>query len=317
MTRFVLSRLLLLVIGLLVASALIFFTLRLLSGNVAQVIAGTQSSPAQVAAITKSLGLDRPLLVQYGSWLVGIVHGDLGSSLVTGSPVSQQLAQKLSVTLPLAGLSLVIGLVLGIPLGVLSALRRRRISGTIISVVAQAFAAVPAVWGGMILIAVFAVALKILPTQGYPTDGWAEPGQALRSLFLPALTIGVIEGAVLLRFTRSATLSALDDDYVRTAAAKGLTRTQAVIRHGLPNVMLSVVSVLGVQIAALIVGAVLVEQLFNLPGVGRMLVSDVGVRDLTKVQGELLALTGLVLIVGFVVDLVHRSVDPRLREVGE
>jgi peptide/nickel transport system permease protein len=315
--RFVLSRLLLLVLGLLVASALIFFSLRLLTGDVAQVIAGTQGTPAQVAAITKSLGLDRPLPVQYGEWLIGILHGDLGTSLVTGSPVSQQLAQKLSVTLPLAGLSLLIGLVIGIPLGVVSALKNRRFSGTLISVVAQAFAAVPAVWGGMILIAVFAVAIKVFPTQGYPSDGWAEPGQALRSLLLPALTIGVIEGAVLLRFTRSATLQAMNEDYVRTAAAKGLTRTQAILRHGLPNALLSVVSVLGVQLAALLVGAVLVEQLFALPGVGRMLVSDVGVRDLTKVQGELLALTGLVLILGFVVDLVHRLVDPRLREVGE
>lgn len=317
MVRFVLGRVLLLPVGLVVASALIFFTLRLLSGNVAQVIAGTQGTPAQVAAIGRSLGLDRPLIDQYGSWLGGILHADLGKSLVTGSPVSQQLLQKLSVTLPLAGLSLAIGLLLGIPLGVLSALRRRKLSGTLISVVAQAFAAVPAVWGGMILIAVFAVAIKAFPTQGYPSDGWAEPGQAFRSLLLPALTIGVIEGAVLLRFTRSATLGALGEDYVRTAAAKGMTRTRALLRHGLPNVMLSVVSVLGVQIAALLVGAVLVEQLFNLPGIGRMLVADVGVRDLTKVQGELLVLTGLVLILGFVVDLVHRLVDPRLREVGE
>lgn len=314
MVRFVLGRVVLLVIGLLVASALIFFTLRLLSGDVAQVVAGTQSSPAQVAAIRRSLGLDRPIVAQYGSWLLGLSHGDLGRSLVTGSSVSSQLAQKLSVTLPLAGLALVFGLVLGVPLGVVSALRRRKISGTVISVVAQAFAAVPAVWGGLILIAVFAVAIRIFPTQGYPTAGWAQPGLALRSLILPALTIGVIEGAVILRFTRSATLGALGTDYVRTAAAKGLTRTQAVVRHGLPNVMLSVVAVLGVQIAGLLVGAVLVEQLFALPGVGRMLVADVGVRDLTKVQGELLALTGLVLIVGFAVDLVHRLVDPRLRE---
>ncbi|AMM21186.1 ABC transporter permease [Frondihabitans sp. PAMC 28766] len=314
MTRFVLGRVVLLLIGLLVASALIFFTLRLLSGDVAQVIAGTQSSPAQVAAIRKSLGLDRPLILQYLEWLGGLVHGDLGTSLVTGSSVSSQLVQKFSVTLPLAGLSLVFGLVLGIPLGVLSALKRRKLSGTVISIIAQAFAAVPAVWGGMILIAVFAVAIRVFPTQGYPTDGWAEPGQALRSLILPALTLGVIEGAVILRFTRSATLGALGEDYVRTAAAKGLTRTQAVIRHGLPNVMLSVVAVLGVQIAGLLVGAVLVEQLFALPGVGRMLVSDVGVRDLTKVQGELLALTGLVLVLGFAVDLIHRLVDPRLRE---
>ncbi|GAA4665616.1 ABC transporter permease [Frondihabitans cladoniiphilus] len=317
MLRFVLSRFVLLVLGLVVASALIFFTLRLLTGDVAQVIAGTQGTAAQVAAIRRSLGLDRPVVVQYGDWLVGLLHGDLGRSLVTGSSVSSQVGQKLEVTLPLAGLSLVFGLLLGIPLGVVSALRRRKISGTAISVVAQAFAAVPAVWGGMILIALFAVSIKIFPTQGFPSDGWAEPGRALRSLILPALTVGVIEGAVLLRFTRSATLSALDQDYVRTAAAKGMTKTRAVIRHGLPNVLLSVVSVLGIQIAGLIVGAVLVEQLFVLPGVGRMLVSDVGVRDLTKVQGELLALTGLVLIVGFVVDLVHRLVDPRLREVGE
>lgn len=314
MVRFVLGRVVLLLVGLLVASALIFFTLRLLSGDVAQVVAGTQSSPAQVAAIRRSLGLDRPLIAQYGSWLGGLIHGDLGRSLVTGSSVTSQLAQKLSVTLPLAGIALVFGLVLGVPLGVVSALRRRTISGTVVSVVAQGVAAVPAVWGGLILIAVFAVAIRVFPTQGYPTAGWAQPGLALRSLILPALTIGVIEGAVILRFTRSATLAALGEDYVRTAAAKGLTRTQAVIRHGLPNVMLSVVAVLGVQIAGLLVGAVLVEQLFALPGVGRMLVADVGVRDLTKVQGELLALTGLVLIVGFAVDLVHRLVDPRLRE---
>lgn len=317
MARFALSRLVLLVIGLLVASALIFFTLRLLPGDVAQVIAGTQGTPAQVRSIRAGLGLDQPVIVQYVSWLGGILRGDLGTSLVTGSRVTAQLLQKLTVTLPLTALSLVIGLLLGVPLGVVSALRRRRISGAAISAAAQALAAVPAVWGGMILIAVFAVAIKVFPTQGYPSDGWAEPGQALRSLVLPALTIGVIEGAVILRFTRSATLGVLREDYVRTAASKGMTRTRAVITHGLPAVMLSVVSVLGVQLAGLLVGAVLVEQLFALPGVGRMLVSDVGVRDLTKVQGELLVLTGLVLILGFVVDLVHRVVDPRLREPGE
>ncbi|RPE74503.1 MULTISPECIES: ABC transporter permease [unclassified Frondihabitans] len=317
MIRFVLSRLVLLVVGLAAASALIFFTLRLLTGDVAQVIAGTQGTAEQVAAIRSSLGLDRPLPVQYADWILGLLHGDLGRSIVTGSSVASQLGQKLAVTLPLAGLSLVIGLVVGIPLGVVSAIRHRRPSGTAISVVAQAIAAIPAVWGAMILIAVFAVTLKLLPTQGFPSDGWQDPARALRSLLLPALTIGLIEGAVLLRFTRSATLGALNEDYVRTAASKGMTRTQAVVRHGLPNVLLSVVSVLGVQLAALLVGAVLVEQLFALPGIGRMLVSDVGVRDLPKVQGELLALTGLVLILGFVVDLVHRAVDPRLREPGE
>jgi peptide/nickel transport system permease protein len=139
---------------------------------------------------------------------------------------------------------------------------------------------------------------------------------ALRSLLLPALTIGVVEGAMLLRFVRSATLQAVGQDFVRTAAAKGLTRTQALVRHGLPNMALSVVTVLGLQVAGIIVGAVVIEQLFALPGIGRMLVTDVGNRDLVKVQGELLVLTGFVLLVGFAVDLFHRAIDPRQREAA-
>ncbi|WP_423917811.1 ABC transporter permease [Frigoribacterium sp. 2-23] len=314
MIRFALGRLVLLVLGLVVASALVFFTLRLLPGDVAQVIAGSDGTPAQVAALRDQLGLDRPVALQYLDWIGGLVRGDLGRSLITGTPVIDELAQKLTVTLPLAGLSLLIGLAIGVPLGVVSALRHRRATGVTISVVAQLLAAVPAVWAGMLLIASVAVTLGLLPTQGFPIDGWAEPGRAIRSLVLPAVTIGVIEGAVLLRFTRSAALGALGEDYVRAAAAKGMTRTRALVTHGLPNVMLSVVSVLGIQIAGLLVGAVVIEQLFSLPGVGRMLVADVGRRDLTKVQGELMALTGLVLVLGFVVDLVHRSIDPRLRE---
>jgi peptide/nickel transport system permease protein len=193
-------------------------------------------------------------------------------------------------------------------------MRRHRPDGTGVSVVAQALAAVPVVWAGMMLVVVFAVWLGWLPAQGFPRDGWADPARALRSLLLPAITIGVIEGAMLLRFVRSATLQAVGQDYVRTAAAKGLTRTQALLRHGLPNVGLSIITVLGLQVAGIIVGAVVIEQLYGLPGIGRMLVADVGNRDLPKVQGELLVLTGFVLVVGFVVDLVHRTIDPRQRE---
>jgi peptide/nickel transport system permease protein len=168
----------------------------------------------------------------------------------------------------------------------------------------------------MMLVVVFAVWLGWLPAQGFPRGGWAQPSEALRALILPALTIGIVEGAMLLRFVRSATLQAIGQDYVRTAAAKGLTRTQALLRHGLPNVALSVVTVLGLQIAGILVGAVVIEQLFTLPGIGRMLVADVGNRDLPKVQGELLALTGFVLVVGFLVDLLHRSLDPRQRDAA-
>ncbi|QEW00548.1 ABC transporter permease [Microbacterium caowuchunii] len=314
MIRYTLTRLALLVLGLVVASVIIFLTLRVLPGDVAQLIAGTNSTPEQVAGIRDQLGLDRPLPAQYAEWIGGVVRGDLGRSLLTGTPVSDELWQKAQVTVPLGVLALVIALLLSAPLGVYSALRRGRAGGTAVGVAAQAFAAVPVVWAGMMLVVVFAVWLAWLPAQGFPRAGWSDPVAAVRSLILPALTIGVVEGAMLLRFIRSATLQAIGQDYVRTAAATGLTRTQALLRHGLPNVGLSVVSVLGLQIAGIVVGAVVIEQLFSLPGIGRMLVADVSARDLPKVQGELLALTAFVLIIGFVVDLVHRAIDPRQRE---
>lgn len=314
MIRYALTRLALLLLGLFVASALIFLTLRVLPGDVAQLIAGVNATPEQIAAIREGLGLDEPLLSQYGAWLGGILTGDLGSSQLTGTPVIDELLQKAEVTIPLGLLALTIALLVALPFGVISALRRGRPDGTALSVGAQAVAAVPVVWAGMMLVIVFAVWLGWLPAQGFPRGGWDEPGLALRSLLLPALTIGVIEGAMLMRFVRSATLQAVGQDYVRTAAAKGLTRTQALLRHGLPNVGLSIITVLGLQVAGIIVGAVVIEQLFGLPGIGRMLVADVGNRDLPKVQGELLVLTGFVLLVGFVVDLAHRLIDPRQRE---
>ncbi|MEX0152511.1 ABC transporter permease [Microbacterium sp. LMI1-1-1.1] len=316
MIRYALTRLGLLVLGLAVASVLIFVSLRVLPGDVAQLIAGTESTPAQVEALRESLGLNTPLPVQYLDWVGGLLRGDLGTSLLTGAPVAAELGDKAQVTVPLGIMSLLVALVIGVPFGVLSAIRRGRADGTAVGVGAQALAAVPVVWAGMMLVVVFAVWLGWLPPQGFPRAGWADPAAALRALVLPALTIGVVEGAMLLRFVRSATLQAIGQDYVRTAAAKGLTRTRALLTHGLPNVGLSVITVLGLQIAGIVVGAVVIEQLFTLPGVGRMLVTDVATRDLPKVQGELLALTGFVLVVGFLVDLVHRLIDPRQREAS-
>ncbi len=316
MIRYTLTRFALLLLGLLVASVLIFVTLRVLPGDIAQLIGGVNSSPEQLAAIRERLGLDRPLPEQYLTWIGGLFRGDLGTSLLTGTSVVDELAQKAEVTVPLGILSLLIAVLISVPLGVLSAMRRGRADGTALSVGAQTLAAVPVVWAGMMLVVVFAVWLGWLPAQGFPRAGWDDPWAALRSLILPALTIGIVEGAMLLRFVRSATLQAVGQDFVRTAAAKGLTRDQALIRHGLPVVGLSVITVLGLQVAGIIVGAVVIEQLFSLPGIGRMLVADVAARDLPKVQGELLALTGFVLIVGFVVDLVHRVIDPRQREAS-
>jgi len=313
-TRYTLTRLALLLLGLLVSSVLIFLTLRVLPGDIAQLIAGTNSTPEQVEAIRERLGLNQPLPVQYLDWIAGVFRGDLGSSLLTGSSVTSELAEKAQVTVPLGIMSLTIALLFSLPFGVISAMRRGHGGGTALSVGAQALAAVPVVWAGMMLVVVFAVWLGWLPAQGFPRAGWNDPAAAFRSLLRPALTIGIVEGAMLMRFVRSATMQAVGQDYVRTAAAKGLTRNAALIRHGLPNVGLSVVTVLGLQVAGIIVGAVVIEQLFSLPGIGRMLVDDVSARDLPKVQGELLVLTGFVLVIGFVVDLVHRIIDPRQRE---
>ncbi|UCR90183.1 ABC transporter permease [Mycetocola spongiae] len=317
MTRFILTRLLLLALGLTLASLLIFFTLRLLPGDVAQVIAGTDSSPEQLAHIRESLHLDDPLLAQYGSWIGGILHGDFGNSAITGTPVASELVQKAEVTVPLALLSLLIALLIAVPLGVASALRRGKLSGTLLGGGAQALAAVPVVWAGMMLVIIFSLWLGWLPAQGFPRQGWADPGRALTALLLPAITIGLVEGAVLLRFIRSSTIDAIGRDYVRTAAAGGLTRTRALITQGMPAVALSTLSVLGIQVAGLLVGTVLVEQLFTLPGIGRMLVADVGNRDLPKVQSEILILTALVLIIGTLIDITHRALDPRQREAAE
>ena len=316
MIRYALTRGALQIAGLLVASVLIFVALRVLPGDIAQTIGGTSATPEQIAAIREQLGLERPLLTQYLDWIGGLARGDLGVSLRSGSSVLGELTQKAAVTVPLGILSMIIALLIAVPFGVFSALRRGHRDGTALSVTAQALAAVPVVWAGMMLVVVFAVWLGWLPAQGFPRQGWSNPGLALRALILPALTIGVIEGAMLMRFVRSATLQAIGQDYVRTAAAKGLTKRAALVRHGLPNVALSVISVLGLQVAGIIVGSVLVEQLFSLPGIGRMLVADVGLRDLPKVQGELLVLTGFVLIIGFVIDLLARVIDPRQREAS-
>ncbi|MBO1900841.1 ABC transporter permease [Leucobacter weissii] len=313
MSRFLAIRALTLTAGLLLASLLIFAALRLLPGDVAQVIGGTTASPARIAALRERLGLDLPPPAQYVDWIGGVLTGDLGNSLVSGTPIAAELAQKAQVTVPLTLYALVISLLVALPFGVLAAYRRHALASRALSVLGVVAAAVPIVWAGLLGIIVFSSWLGWLPPQGFPRAGWQDPLAALRSLTLPALTIGLVVGAILFRFVRSATLSALGADHVRTAMSQGRTRLGALVRHGLPGVGLSVISLLGLQIAELLVGAVVIEQLFNLPGLGRMLVSDVGNRDLVKVQSTLLVLTGVILVLGALIDVLHRVIDPRLR----
>ncbi|MET9486742.1 ABC transporter permease [Nocardia sp. NPDC006630] len=312
MTWYIVRRLGLLAISLAAGSVVVFALLRLLPGDVATTIAGTQASPAQIAAIRADLGLDRSLPAQYLSWIGGVLHGDFGHSQLNGTAVSAELNRKLEVTLPLAAGSMAVALLVAVPLGTWAATRSRTVAGGALNALSQFGIAIPGLWLALLLVWVFAVQLSWLPAQGFPVDGWDRPGPALRSLVLPCLALGLTEGAVLLRFVRSAVLGVLHSDFLRTARATGLTRTQALLRHGFRNAALPVVSILGLQVAALLVGAVVIEQVFTLPGVGSMLVTDIGNRDLVKVQGEMLILVGAVLTLGFLVDIVHRIIDPRI-----
>jgi peptide/nickel transport system permease protein len=310
---FALRRAGLFVLSLLAASVLIFALLRLLSGDIALVMAGTEATPDQVRQVRAELGTDRPLPAQYLDWIGGVATGDFGTSPLSGVSVTAELAAKLAVTAPLVLGSVLVAVVVAVPLGIVAAVRHRSRLGVAITALSQLGIAVPALWLGLVLAVVFAVWLRWLPAQGFPTAGWDRPGRAFSSLVLPSITLGLAEGAVLLRFVRSATLGVLHQDFLRTARATGLTRTGALLRHGLRNAALPVVSILGLQVAALLVGTVVVEAVFNLPGIGGMLLDDVGNRDLVKVQGEVLLITGAVLTIGFVIDLVHRLIDPRLR----
>ncbi|MGW4248391.1 ABC transporter permease [Nocardia sp. NPDC004722] len=312
MTGYLVRRVGLLAVSLAVASVVVFALLRLLPGDVATTIAGTQASPAQIAAIRSDLGLDRPLPVQYLSWIGGVLHGDFGHSQLNGAAVGAELDRKLQVTLPLTAGAMLVASAVAIPLGTWAATRSRTAAGGAVNALSQLGIAIPSLWLALLLVWVFAVQLRWLPAQGFPVDGWNRPGPALRSLVLPWLALGLTEGAVLLRFVRSAVLGVLHSEFLRTARAQGLTRSQALRRHGFRNAALPVVSILGLQVAALLVGAVVIEQVFTLPGVGSMLVTDVGNRDLVKVQGELLVLVGAVLTIGLLVDVTHRLIDPRI-----
>lgn len=317
MTRFLLGRTGFLVLAWVLASVLIFATLRILPGDVAQVMGGMKASPDEITALREALGLNRPLLSQYLEWIGGVLRFDLGTSVLTGVEISHQLAEKAEVTIPLTLMSLAVVLLVAIPLGVFAAYRHGTRIGQLVSASSVLASAIPVVWAGLLGTLLLSSWLGWLPSQGFPQDGWDEPLNALRSLVLPALTIGLIEGAILFRLVRSATLRALDADHVRTAMSQGNSRLRALLTQGLPGVGLSIVSMLGLQAAALLVGAVVVEQLFSLPGLGTMLVSDVNERDLPKVQSTLLILTSVILIMGALVDVIHRLIDPRLRAEGE
>lgn len=313
MGAYLLRRLSTAVVAVLASSIVLFVLLRLLPGDIAQVLGGTQATPERIAALRSELGLDRSAPAQYLEWMGGVVRGDFGRSLLNGRSTLGELGQKMEVTGPLLLASSVVSLVVALPLAAVAADRSRRRSGVALDVMSQLGIALPTFFVGIALIIVFAVRLGVLPSQGFPASAWDDPTAAMRALVLPTATLALSQGAVLFRFARAALLDASSQPWMVAARARGLTRRQALWMHGVRNASLPVLSILGVQVASLLGGVVLIERVFALPGVGQMLLKDVGARDLTKVQGTVLVLTIGVILVGTAVDVGVRLLDPRLR----
>ena len=302
------------VAALLVASVVVFFLLRVLPGDAATVALGVNATPDALEAWRVAHGTDYPLITQYLFWMDGLVMLDFGTSFVTGRPITPLVLDRVQVTLIIVLAGLALALLIAVPLGVLAALRQRSWLGALVTGASQVGVAVPAFLMGLLLIALFAVRLGWLPAGGWlpPAFGF---GEFLRRAALPVLTLGLVQAAILTRYVRSAVLEQLGQDYLRTARAQGLTQAQALRRHGLRNAAIPVLTILGVQFAALLVGAVVVERVFLVPGIGSLLVDSVANRDLQAVQGIVMVLVVIVLAVNLLTDLLYTALDSRVREL--
>ena len=286
--------------------------MQVLPGDPAQVVLGVNATPDALAQLRHQMGLDLPGWQRYLAWIGGILHGDFGTSQVSSAPVAELIRQKLSVSAPLALLGMAVSVLISVPLGVIAGVRYRRLSGALISGLSLGGIAIPAFWAALLLITVFAIRLHVVPAGGFVA--WSDdPVGAFKSLLLPAISLGLVQGAILTRYIRSSIVDVLREDYIRTARAKGLTRWQALRRHGFRNAAIPVVTVLGLQLTSLLVGAVVIENVFYLPGLGRMLIQAIGNRDLVVIQATVMLLTGVVLVVNFLVDVSYRLLDPRIR----
>ena len=313
MLAYTLRRTAILVASLLIAACVLFVLLRLLPGDPANALLGVGATEQQIAAARAQVGSDQPIAVQFVSFLGNLARLELGTSFVSKAPVIGELADRMAVTLPLTLIGFVVALLLATPLGIVAAVRSQRWYGAAISVVSQLGIAIPVFWLGILLVTLFAVTLRWLPSGGFPLKGWRNFGDAATGMVLPALTIGLVMGASLLRYVRAATLDVLDSDFLRTARALGSGFTEALVRHGLRNAAVPVISILGIELASTFLGAVVVERVFNLPGLGSMLLLAIQQRDYPNVQGVLFVSTLLVLLIGFAADLLQRLIDPRLR----
>ena len=312
MAPFIAKRLVALVLTLLVASLVVFLVLEVLPGDPAAIMLGVNAREDTLAALRAELGLDRPAWERYGLWLGGMLTGDFGQSYTYSVPVGELIGERVAISLPLAVMAIVLSTAMAIPLGVLAAARRNKAADLCVNAFVQVGVAVPNFWFAMLLIILFAVILRWLPAGGFA--GWdAGLGAALLSLLLPAVALALPQAAILTRVTRSSVLEVLTEDFVRTARAKGLTRRAALWRHAVPNALIPVVTIMGLQFSFLLSGTIIIENVFHLPGLGRLLFQAIAQRDLIVVQNLVLLLAATVVVVNFVVDIAYLVIDPRLR----
>jgi peptide/nickel transport system permease protein len=291
----------------------LFILLRLLPGDPANALLGVGATDSQIAAARAQVGSDQPLPLQFADFLGKLARFDLGQSFVSKTPVLPEIGNRLAVTLPLTIGGFLLAIVIALPLGIIAAVKADRRLGAAISVISQLGIAIPVFWLGILLVAAFAVNLRIFPSGGFPLKGWSDFGQAAVALVLPVVTVALVIAASLLRYVRAATLDVLGSDFLRTARALGSGFTEALVRHGIRNGAVPVISILGIELATSFLGAVVVEKVYALPGLGSMLLLAISQRDYPDVQGVLFVSTLLVLLIGFAADLLQRLVDPRLR----
>lgn len=313
MIGYILRRLVALVLTLLAAALVIFVVLEILPGDPAAVTLGLNAAPEALTALRAEMGLDKPAVLRFFIWLGGLITGDLGQSYTYRVPVLQLITERMAVTLPLALMAIALAMAIGIPLGMLAASRHGRLADAGVMAFAQAGLAIPNFWFGLLLVLVFAVGLGWLPAGGFP--GWqAGIGTSLKALLMPALALALPQAAIIARVTRSSMLDTLQEDFVRTARAKGLSEGTTMRRHALRNALIPVVTILGLQFSVLIAGAIIIENVFALPGLGRLVFQAIAQHDLIVVKDLVMLFAGLAILINFAVELLYGLIDPRLRQ---
>jgi peptide/nickel transport system permease protein len=312
MLRYLARRLLVLALTMVAASIVIFLLMSVVPGDPAQFMMGMNADPAALAALRAELGLDRPLLVRYLEWVGGLVIGDFGQSFTYRVPVSQLIIDRIGLSLPLAFLALLLSVVIAIPAALFAAQRHNKAGDISVMGLSQIGIAVPNFWFAMLLVLLFSVTLRWFSAGGFP--GW-EAGfvPAMKALTLPAIALALPQASILARVLRSALLETLGEDYIRTARAKGLSRGQALRRHAFRNALIPVLTIIGLQFSFLLAGAIIIENVFFLPGLGRLVFQGITQRDLIVVQSVVILLVFAVTLVTFLVDIAYAFIDPRLR----